>query len=477
MGFLVRLREVARQRPGHPAVCDARGEWSYTALAARVEAACRQLSRQGIGPDAVVGITLDDEAEHLVATLALLASGARQIVLATHDPVTARRQLAARVGVSHLLTRPGVAALEGVARVDWPGVGMPVEAEHRAPPVEPSAGMLVLRTSGTTGGTNLVAFDEAQIAAQAERHADYRDERLLRVASIEHNNSKRHRLYCVWAGGSNVFRPANTDLVEFALAHRVTCLDISRMHAADLAGSPEAHRLAAVKLRTGGSAVPIGVRRAVLERTTRQLYVRYAATECGAIAMALPGDHDAEESAGRPLPGVELQVVGADGGALPCGQTGQIRLRAPGMASGYVDNPEQSAQRFRDGWFYPGDMGLLRGDGQLVVQGRHDDMIVLNGLNIFPAEIERVLERHPAVAEAAALPLVSLVHGQIPVAAVVLRPGEEVSAAELRRHCHQQLGLRAPRRVLVVERLPKNSQGKTVKKELVARFQPGVAAP
>jgi long-chain acyl-CoA synthetase len=147
------------------------------------------------------------------------------------------------------------------------------------------------------------------------------------------------------------------------------------------------------------------------------------------------------------------------------------------MASGYVDNPQQSALRFRDGWFYPGDLGLLRGDGQLVVQGRHDDMIVLNGLNIFPAEIERVLERHPAVAEAAALPLASLVHGQIPVAAVVLRPGEEVSAADLRRYCHQQLGLRAPRRVLVIERLPKNSQGKTVKKDLVACFQPDVAVP
>jgi len=476
MGFLVRLRELARQRPSHPAVCDARGEWSYAELAQRVEAACSHLCRQGIGPGSVVGIMLDDEAEHLVATLALLAGGARQIVLATHDPVPARRQLAARVGVTHLLMRAGAPTLEGVARVDWPRIGVPADAERGTPPIAPSAGTLVLRTSGTTGGINLVAFDEAQIAAQAERHADYRDERLLRVASIEHNNSKRHRLYCVWAGGSNVFRPANAELVAFALAHRVSCLDISRMHAADLAGSPEAHRLAAIKLRTGGSAVPIGVRRAVLERTTRQLYVRYAATECGAIAMALPGDHDADESAGRPLPGVELQVVGTDGGTLPCGETGEIRLRAPGMATGYVDNPLQSAQRFRDGWFYPGDVGALRRDGQLIVQGRRDDMIVLNGLNIFPAEIERVLERHPAVAEAAALPLPSRVHGQIPVAAVVLRPGEDVSASELRRYCHQQLGLRAPRRVLVIERLPKNSQGKTMKRELVDEFQPGAAA-
>jgi long-chain acyl-CoA synthetase len=468
MRFRDRLRELAEQRPDHPAVCDVQGEWGYAELTDRVEAACRQLRLQGIGPEAMVGITLADEAEHLVATLALLATGARQIVLATHDPATMHRQLATRAGLTHLLADASVSALDGVARVDWPCIGAPAAI---ALPVLPATGTLVLRTSGTTGDVNLVAFDEAQIAAQAERHADYRDERLLRMASIEHNNSKRHRLYCVWAGGSNVFRPANAELVAFALAHRVSCLDISRMHAADLAGSPEAHRLAAIKLRTGGSAVPIGVRRAVLERTTRQLYVRYAATECGAIAMALPGDHDADESAGRPLPGVEVQVVGADGGVLPCGETGEIRLRAPGMATSYVDNPSQTAQRFRDGWFHPGDVGTLRRDGQLIVQGRRDDMIVLNGLNIFPAEIERVLERHPAVAEAAALPLTSTVHGQIPVAAVVLRQGEAISAGELRRYSHQQLGLRAPRRVLVIERMPKNSQGKTLKKDLVDRFQ------
>jgi len=148
---------------------------------------------------------------------------------------------------------------------------------------------------------------------------------------------------------------------------------------------------------------------------------------------------------------------------------------ASGMATGYVDNPSQTAQRFRDGWFYPGDVGTLRGDGQLIVQGRRDDMIVLNGLNIFPAEIERVLERHPSVAEAAALPLPSTVHGQIPVAAVVLRAGESVTAAELRRFCHQHLGLRTPRRVLVLDQLPKNSQGKTMKRDLANAFQPKAA--
>jgi long-chain acyl-CoA synthetase len=457
MGILHRLQDLARLRPGHAAVCDAHRQWSYAELLQRVRAACGRLREQGIGPGSVVGLALDDEAEHLLATLALLAAGARQVVLATHDPEPVRRQLAERVGVTHLLGPAGT---------------LPQAAEGGRAAAGGGSGALVLKTSGTTGQTNLIVFSEAQIALQAERHADYRDERLLRMASIEHNNSKRHRLYCLWAGGTNVFRPVNTQIIDFALAHGVTCLDISRMHAADLAASSGAQRLAGIKLRTGGSAVPLGVRQAIEQQVTRQLFVRYAASECGAISMALPDEHDADESSGRPLPGIELQVIGADGSVLPPGEAGEIRVRAPGMASGYLDNPAQTAQRFRDGWFYPGDVGRLRADGQLLVQGRSDDMIVLNGLNIFPAEIETVLERHVAVAEAAALPLASAVHGQIPVAAVVLQADAAMTADELRRWCHAQLGLRAPRRVLVLDRLPKNSQGKVMKKELVSAFQP-----
>lgn len=471
MGFLARLHELARHRGAPSAVCGAGPDWSYGQLAAAVYSAFRCLEQQGIGPGSAVGITLGDEAEHLVATLALLARGARQIVLATHDPAASRQLLAARVGLTHHLTRPGCDPVQGAIEVAWPQVGAHAEAPAGAMASARPSGSLVLRTSGTTGEVNLVAFDEAQIAAQAERHADYRHERLLRLASIEHNNSKRHRLYCVWAGGTNVFRSHGEDLMTFIESQRVTCLDISRIHAADLADSSDAHRLAGTKLRTGGSSMPFSLRRAVIERCTRQLYVRYAATECGAISMALPGEHDADETAGRPLPGIELQVVDADGRPLPDGERGEIRLRAPGMATGYLDNPGQTAQRFREGWFHPGDVGLLRRDGHLVVLGRCDDMIVLNGLNIFPLEIERVLEQNPAVAEAAALPLPSPVHGQIPVAAVVLRPGADLPLAELRRHCHEQLGLRAPRRLLVIERMPKNGQGKTLKKELVDMFQ------
>jgi long-chain acyl-CoA synthetase len=376
------------------------------------------------------------------------------------------------VHVSHVVAANEAFRVAGAALIQFPNLdkaSMALAVE--LPPAHGST--LFLKTSGTTGDMNIVAFREQQIAAQADRHHDYAGERLLRLASIEHNNSKRHRLYCVWAGGTNVFRPREaTDIVDFSLRHAVSCLDISRMHASDLAASGNAHELAGVKLRTGGSEVPFDVRRRIQDKVTRNLYVRYAATECGGVAMARPGEHDAEATVGRLLNGVDLQIVDADDNTLPPGSVGEIRLRAPGMATEYFDSPDESARRFRQDWFYPGDVGYLRGDGQLVVQGRKDDMIILNGLNIYPAEIERVLESHPAVSVAAALSLPSRIHGQIPVAAVELHPNAVVTTSELQHYARQHLALRSPRRILILARLPRNPQGKIMRREIRLSFQP-----
>ncbi len=475
-GFCERLRHHAARRPGHAAIATARDSLSYAQLLRRVEAGLGYLRRHGIAQGAVVGLALDDEVEHLIASLSLMAAGATQITLATHDAAALRARLAERVRVSHVLSASDAYRIPGTTFLNFPGQEQASAALADDLPADVAT--LFLRTSGTTGDMNIVAFSERQIADQAARHDDYAGERLLRLASIEHNNSKRHRLYCVWAGGTNVFRPRKPiDIVDFALRHEVTCLDISRMHASDLAATHDAHRLAGIKLRTGGSEVPVDVRRSIEKSVTRNLYVRYAATECGGIAMARPGEHDAEASAGRLLEGVELEIVDADGNVLPSGDAGEIRLRAPGMATAYVDSPVDSAARFRDGWFYPGGVGYLRADGHLVVQGRKDDMIILNGLNIFPAEIERVLEAHPAVSVAAALSLPSPVHGQIPVAAVELRTNAVVTVSELRLYARQHLALRSPRRILILPSLPRNAQGKIMRRVIRSSFRQAGSEP
>jgi long-chain acyl-CoA synthetase len=446
----LRFLEQLAAHGGRVAVVSDALELDYAALADRVDERRRQLLDAGIGETSVAALEVADEIDNFVSTLALLAAGARQVALFSHDPSPAKSALAAQAGATHHVIAAG--AVSGVDAVPASPIG---------------EGVVYLKTSGTTGEANIIAFTETQIAAQSGRHPEYASERLLRLASIEHNTSKRHRLYCAFAGGTNVFRSAlDTDIASFCQRHAVTCLDISRMHASDLASMGGLGRFTGVKLRPGGSAVPIDLRRALEQRVTPLLYVRYASTESGAIAMAGPGEHDESETVGRPLPGVDLQIVGTDDLPLPPGEIGRIRLKAAGMATGYVNNPEQTAQRFRDGWFWPGDLGLLREDGSLIVKGRADDMIILNGINVFPAEIESVLERHPAVATAAAAATRSPVHGDIPVAAVELRLGHSVEPLELMAFARQQLSLRTPRRIVIVESLPRNAHGKLLRRAI-----------
>jgi long-chain acyl-CoA synthetase len=469
MGFLERLAQHASHQGQHAAVVTNTFALNYDDLFHCVNRSILALQAAGFTSSDIIGVNLDDEVEHLIVSLALMGTCAGQITLASHDTSRLHTTIAERVSVTKVISAAESSKIFDRA---WLSPGACAGYRHVA---TAQSVTVYFRTSGTTGDINIVPLAEEQIIDQARRNVEYASERLLRLASIEHNNSKRHRLYCVWAGGTNVFRPKGSfDLINFVLEHNVTCLDISRMHASNIATLQGADKLAKVKLRTGGSAIPYAVRKKIEENVTRNLHVRYAATECGSISVAGPGEHDEGETVGKALDGVDLEIVDDRGNRMAVGESGELRLRAAGVATCYLDSRADNAKRFRDGWFYPGDVGCIREDGRLIIQGRSDDMIVLNGLNIFPVEIERVLEGHPDVGCAAAFGLPSQVHGHIPVAAVEMKKNtitSITSPAELRRFSRAALGLKAPRRILILDSLPRNSQGKVVKRAILPLFK------
>jgi acyl-CoA synthetase (AMP-forming)/AMP-acid ligase II len=205
-------------------------------------------------------------------------------------------------------------------------------------------------------------------------------------------------------------------------------------------------------------------------------YVEYGAREASGIASTYPVDPDPSlETVGPPLPTAELEIVDGEGNAVPRGEIGEIRVRTTAMIHAYHRDPVATSRHFKDGWFHPGDLGSLTANGSLCLHGRADDMMNMNGIKIFPAEIERTLEGDPAVRAAAAFGLPSPMHGQIPVAAVELHDPATHSVAALLARARERLGVRAPRKIFVVDALPRNATGKVLKRELVSLLsQPDV---
>ncbi len=155
-------------------------------------------------------------------------------------------------------------------------------------------------------------------------------------------------------------------------------------------------------------------------------------------------------------------------------------MRGASVMKGYLGLAEATREGFFGDWFRTGDLGYRDGDGYFYLVDRLKDLIITNGMNVYPRVIEEVLYAHPAVAEAAVVGDADRRHGEVPVAHVVLRPGGCADAAALRAWCRERLGRHeVPRRILLRETLPKNAAGKILKRELrrTGEHERGVATP
>jgi long-chain acyl-CoA synthetase len=175
-------------------------------------------------------------------------------------------------------------------------------------------------------------------------------------------------------------------------------------------------------------------------------------------------------SVGRPIDGVEVQAMGDDNEPLPAGETGQLAIRGHNVMKGYWRRPEATAAAITpEGWFLTGDLGRVDEDGFVYVVGRSKDMIIRGGLNIYPREVEEVLHRHPAVSEAAVVGVPDERLGEDVGAAVVLVPGASAEPEELRDWMKQRVApFKYPRRVWLMDDLPKGPTGKILKREIHA---------
>jgi acyl-coenzyme A synthetase/AMP-(fatty) acid ligase len=217
-----------------------------------------------------------------------------------------------------------------------------------------------------------------------------------------------------------------------------------------------------------GSFVSNNLKDKVLHHLTKNLYVAYGTNECSTATLLQPFNQELSMngSVGYPLTYVDVEVVNDYGQILNANEVGTIRIKSPAMITHYLNDQDATNKSFREGWFYPGDLGKMTDDGQLVYMGRSDHMMIMNGINIYPGEIEQVILTHPAVKDAAAIPLKAEVEQDIPICAVELNKDTLASQKQLLNYASQHLSSRSPKMVVIVAKIPRNIQGKLERDKL-----------
>ena len=231
----------------------------------------------------------------------------------------------------------------------------------------------------------------------------------------------------------------------------------------------------------GAAPIPLELLRQCIRMFGAQFTQAYGMTETtGTICVLPPEDHDPEgnermRSAGKPLPGIELRILGPDGREVPVGDVGEVITRSTNNMIGYWNLPDATAKTMTDdGWIHTGDAGYLDQDGYLFIHDRMKDMIISGGENVYPAEVESAIFGHPAVQEVAVIGVPDPKWGETVKAICVAKPGMEIDADDVIAWARERIAaFKAPRSVDVIAALPRNASGKILRKDLRAPYWEG----
>jgi long-chain acyl-CoA synthetase len=219
---------------------------------------------------------------------------------------------------------------------------------------------------------------------------------------------------------------------------------------------------------SGGAALPVSVLERFEERFGIPVLEGDGPTECGPVTCVNPPQGPRKPgSVGLPIADVAMKILDENGAERPDGEVGEVCVRGPSVMKGYLNLPGADAESFFGEWFRTGDLGYRDSDGYFFLIDRRKDMIIVNGMNVYPRVVEEALYRHPDVAEAAVVGEPHPTHGEIPVAHLVAKPDRTLDPSAVRAWCRQRLGQHeVPRKVILRSALPKNATGKILKREL-----------
>ncbi len=506
------LATAAVDLPDRPATAFLGAQLTFAQLKQRADSLAAALARLGIAKGDRVGIMLPNCPQYIVATFAVLRLGA--IVVNVNPIYTAREVLtvANDSGIRILLTLDllaplalGVRDQTAIERVIVTSLGE-YSAAHTAPPqvegtltladllvdaresdlprvsIEPDAVAVLQYTGGTTGTPKGAMLTHANIFANVVQTETWQYRTYERGAARYLIVLPYFHIYAlsvgmmtgIWIGALQIILPKyDPDQVLAAIRdYRPTYVPAVPTIIVSLLGHPKVKEFGLEQVRTfnsGGAPCPIEVIEQFEATIGRTLNEGYGLSETSPVTHSTPQlARRKPGTIGLPMPDTDLKIVDLETGTreLPLGEAGELCIAGPQVMKGYWNRPEETASALRPDatgrvWFFTGDIARMDEDGFTSIVQRKKDMIIVDGFNVYPSDVEGVLYTHPAVRLAAVIGVPDAYHGEVVKACVVLKPETGVTVEELTVHCRSGLAeFKVPREIEIRDTMPMSAVGK-----------------
>ncbi len=492
------LFESAHEQPRKIAFVFNGQEYAYDELATRTRRMANGLAAQGIQHGDRVAILLPNHPDFAVTYYAILSLGA--VVLPMNVMLRPREigWMLKDAGVKTIITAdvllPGVLQTQA----ELPELKIIVKGKPQSGTIDldeliaraPATPLeirvtendlaMIAYTSGTMGTPKGAMLTHRNILANIEQLArmprfdDYPDSVNLVALPLFHSFGLSIGLNLTLLGCGTIV------LMERFDARQAVEL-IEKYHATEFHGAPpmfiaianlpdiEQRNLKTLRNVSSGSApLPVALLERLKHITGLQVFEGYGMTEASpTLASNQAGPVSKPGSVGKPLPGIEMRIVDEQDNDVPQGESGEIVVRGENITAGYWNLPDETRAAWRNGWFHSGDIGRMDEDGYVYIVGRKKELIIVSGFNVYPKEIEQVLQEHPAVLEAAVIGVPDGYQGESVCAVIIPKPGVATTAEEIIGYCRQNLAaFKCPRIVLFRATLPRQTTGKVAKATL-----------
>ena len=477
--------EACRDHGPRPFVLEGESVHSFADVARNAERVARGLAARGIEPGARIAILLPDGAGYIAAFFGVLLAGCTAVPI---DPRLHRREAELLLGLCVCRALIGASAPPGAGELgpsSCARLGMAAlladPGAAGAPPAIPKGGpaegdpAVILCTSGSTRAPKAVVLTHCSLftnqRAFSERCGMTRDDVMVSSLSLCHSFGMTAWMLTALANGCAMVIPDEAlpgRIAALAARHRATVLLAAASFYSYLVRSSACRREDLATLRcclSGACALAREVAARFTEKFGHEIVQTYGLTEASPVVTANPPGDNRIGTVGTALEGVELTIVDERG--QPAAE-GELCVRGELVMQGYLGNASDTAACLDGaGWLRTGDLARLDRDGYVTLLGRAKDVIIRAGSKLYPDEIEEVLHEHPGVAEAAVVGLPDPAYEEIPVAFIVWTRPEPLDPLELQAFCRDRMALfKVPRLFRVVPALPRNPNGKVLKRTL-----------